>query len=598
MGHFAKQLIVLGSPQTADEDHRLAALARLLGVPTEVCSPDSLRSFSPHNPQSITCVLAAHIETLRSLCPEHQSGDDLQWLVDGRFPALFVYGQQGSPEIDRFVADMTAGAISAIKSAQRREIRYTISQTPKDLCRQLSGQGMTVETEEPVSWFETKAGSSGLEIIMEASERPVFARMKRSACEIYLLAGSLPQLDKNVNRKTWLGYESIRVIPPLILFRKYFFENCWHNATSTARLIIDDPLLSERYGFLDLTALQDSMQRHRYATSIAFIPWNSWRTSRRDASRFSNGNANLAICVHGCDHTLGEFSVGSREMLHTKAVLGMERMVQQRRRLGLAFEDVMVFPGGRFWKAAIPGLRSANYVAAANSSCFPWDWSPNDLSVADFLWPAVTRFDGFPIFERRYAHNLFGIAFNMFLGKPALIVEHHEYFQDRCKALEELVTHLYRIEPELSWPALDVQLMQTHSRRRQSSGSWEIRFFTRRFQFQSGERDSGVCQFSKHEPDSSVVERVVVDGKSVPFGFDSELLRLDVEVRPGQLHKIEVLDRIAPPPRRYSFGPGHNARVAFRRFSSEFRDNSLSRHKGLLKVAKKIARAARIAKVG
>lgn len=527
---------------------------------------------------------------MRSLYPEHGPGDDFQRLLDGRFFALFIYGQQGSPEIDRFVADITDGAISAIRFSESRETRYTISQTPRDLCRQLSGQGMTVQTEEALFWFETKAGGPGLEIIMEANGRPVFVRLKRSACHIYLLAGPLPDIDKGVNRKTWLGCESIQVIPPLMLFRQYFFENSWHNPRSTARLIIDDPLLTERYGFLDLTTLQDSMQRLRYGTSIAFIPWNSWRTSRRDASRFSNGNANLAICIHGCDHTLGEFSVGSREMLYTKAVLGMERMVQQRQRLGLAFEDVMVFPGGRFWKAAIPGLRSANYLAAANSSCFPWDWAPNDLKVADFLWPAVTRFDGFPIFERRYAHNLFGIAFNLFLGKPALIVEHHEYFRDRCKALEELVIYLSQIEPELSWPALDVQLMQTHSRRRQGNGSWEIRFFTRRFEFRSGEGDSGVCQFSKHEPDSSIVESVVVDGKSAPFGFESELLRLDVDVRPGQLHKIEVLDRVPPPPRVYSFGLRHNARVTLRRFSSELRDNTLSHHEGLLKVAKKLAR--------
>jgi hypothetical protein len=589
VGHLGKRLLALGSSQTAHEDQRLVALARFFGVQVEVCSPDSLRSLSPDNLQSSTCILATHIDTLRSYYPQQKPGDDFRRLIDGRFAALFIYGQEGSPEIDRFVANIADGALSGIRSSESRKTHFAIFQTPGDFCRQLSGQGITVEAEEPVSWFETKAGASGLEILMEADDRPVFVRLKRSACEIYLYAGRLPDLDKDVNAKTWLGHESLRVIPPVIFFRQYFFEYCWHNPRSTARLIIDDPLLRERYGFLDLTALQQSMQRFGYATSIAFIPWNSRRTSRRDASRFSNGNANLAICVHGCDHTYDEFATGSPAVLYAKAVLGLQRMEQQRRRLGLAFDDVMVFPGGRFWKAAIPGLRSANYLAAANSGCFPWDWAPNDLSVADFLWPAVTRFAGFPIFQRRYAKNLFGIAFDLFLGKPALIVEHHEYFQDRCKALEELVTRLHQMDPELFWPPLDLQLMQTHFRRRQDIGSWEIRFFTRRFQFQPGDGDSAVCHFSKHEPDASIVERVIVDGTSVPFGFDSELLRFDAELRPGQVHKIEILDRVLPAPPLYSFGLRHNARVTLRRFSSEFRDNTLSHHKSLLKVARKLA---------
>jgi hypothetical protein len=43
-------------------------------------------------------------------------------------------------------------------------------------------------------------------------------------------------------------------------------------------LVIDDPLLKPRYGFLKFLPFLRLMQRHDFATSIAFIPWN-WRRS-------------------------------------------------------------------------------------------------------------------------------------------------------------------------------------------------------------------------------------------------------------------------------------------------------------------------------
>ena len=75
--------------------------------------------------------------------------------------------------------------------------------------------------------------------------------------------------------------------------------------------------------------------------------------------------------------------------------------------------------------------------------------------IADFLRPAITRYNGFPIFQRRYPRRLFDSAFDLFLGKPALVVEHHEYFRKGCGAMEEFVAGLYELEPALSWPTFD-----------------------------------------------------------------------------------------------------------------------------------------------
>ena len=596
MSSVAKQLIALSCAQSVGECRRFADLARIMGVPVEdvgIEPGDALLSdFLGKGPQG-SSVPAMHFATLRDLYESQKPHHGLKWLTDGRFPEILVYGQLASPTKSDFLAVLTEGAIAGLRTSDDNAHRFRFSPKSKDMCAQLAGQSITASQMGSVSWFDVQAGASSVEVIMEANEHPVFVRWKTSSCEVFLLAGAMPDLNKGVEGKSGLESEAILLIPPLIFLRQSFGDYCWHNPRSTARLIIDDPYIAKRYGFLDMAALSDSMQRLRYGTSIAFIPWNSWRTSRRKASEVLGGNANLTLCVHGCDHTNREFGSGSRELLYAKARLGMQRMVTQHQRAGVPFEDVMVFPQGIFSKAAIPALRSANYLATVNSTCLPSDGAPDDLKVSDFLWPAVTRFNGFPLFHRHYPRSIFDFAIDLFLGKPAIIVEHHAYFRDQCKAINQFVSELQEVDPGLSWPDLTTQFKSTHLRRMQDGRVPEIRFFTRRFQFECNESTSDRCLLSKHEPDASIIESVLVNGKTAPMGFDGGLIWFEVEARPGELNYVEILDRAAPTPTIRTFGAAHNARVLLRRGLSEFRDNTLSRHQGMLKVAQRLAKTAK-----
>jgi hypothetical protein len=50
------------------------------------------------------------------------------------------------------------------------------------------------------------------------------------------------------------------------------------------------------------------------------------------------------------------------------------------------------------------------------------------LTIADLWAPAVMRYSSFPIFTRRYPwEGIENFAFDILLGKPALIVIHHDY---------------------------------------------------------------------------------------------------------------------------------------------------------------------------
>jgi hypothetical protein len=569
-----------------------------MGVPTKTISiQDGAVGTHPllHDEFSAgTRCLAMNADTLAVMNKASTSSADLQRFIAGYSTELLVFGCTSSTEQRSAVTRLTRGTISGIRPLGNGTAYFALTRNSIEFNRQLAGLTFPKVSEELIFTFELGNPTPDVEVIMTANERPIFVRMHHRSCQIFLLAGLLPDIDKPLSRDHGLEDHYDSLIPALIFLRHTFREICWHAPQTTARLIIDDPLLSKRYGFLDYSILLESMQRRQYGTSIAFIPWNYWRTSRQNTSRLLGEGSNLSICIHGCDHTNREFETHATALLDRKAGLAQRRMESQRKRTDAAFENVMVFPQGLFSKAALPALRANNYLAAVNTTCFPTDSGPDDLKLGDFLRPAITRYNGFPIFQRRYPRRLFDFAFDLFLGKPALVVEHHEYFRDGCEALEKFVEGLYHIEPALSWPTLTAQLTRSCLQRTLSDGSTEVQFFTKKFQLAGDGWGSGRLLLSKHEPDSALIQAVLVDGTSVPYSIKNGFLKLELQADPTQVRNIEIVDQSQPRWQDSEFGITHNAGVLLRRGLSEFRDTTLARHAGLLSIAQRIAKALKV----
>ncbi|MDW5265036.1 MULTISPECIES: hypothetical protein [Acidobacteriaceae] len=590
-----RDLILLAGPTQSTEEQRLLKLATWMGVSTRVVAiPEELtvQQCFLDELQRGPCCFAMSAATLADL---HAGLTALQQLLDDSCAELLVFGCSDSQEQTTALSWLTAGIVCGISQVEGPDMVFALPREAIAFSRQLTGLSFSLQKSEPTPAFQLHNGASLPGTIITANNRPIFIQQARGTSRIFLLAGrSLPDINEPVNRNHEIQEHYDRLIPVLIFLRYCFKESCWQGPEPTARLIIDDPLLTARYGFLDHDVLAASMRRSNYGTSIAFIPWNYWRTSRESAARVLHKNSNLSICIHGCDHTNKEFEAHDQTLLDRKAGLAVRRMELQRKRTDSVFEHVMVFPQGRFSMAAIPALRANNYLAAVNTTCFPTDSEPDDLHVGDFLRPAITRYNGFPLFRRHYPRSLFDLAFDLFLGKPALVVEHHEYFRDGTGTLEKLVAALYQIEPNLTWPTLTSQLTKSCLRRSLANGSTEIQFFTRRFQLVRRDAEANHFLLRKHEPDSSAIQMVLVDGNRVPFTFEGSFLKLEVQMDAGQLRNIEIVDSQIANQHLKGFGMAHNARVLVRRELSEFRDNTLSKHSGLLKAAKRVARGMKV----
>ena len=100
------------------------------------------------------------------------------------------------------------------------------------------------------------------------------------------------------------------------LFTQVTFPSSWVAPERSASLIIDDPLLRPTYGFVDYRELLSLMQRYKFSTNIAFIPWN-WRRSDPSITRLFRENPEYySLSVHGCAHTQAEFGRDDSDYLH------------------------------------------------------------------------------------------------------------------------------------------------------------------------------------------------------------------------------------------------------------------------------------------
>jgi hypothetical protein len=586
-----KELLIVAKPGGHEREHLLLEAAEWMGISARQIALDGpaaeqfVKGIGDGN-----CIVAISSEALGVLRAD-LSPDLLGAFIQDRCEQILVF-TVGRPERQaELFSWLTNGCVSGVTPSRERRL-FDAPVTGRRFSGPFAGQVFAPESPRAVSTFDLRNPvDQGVQEILRADGSPVFLRVERGLCEIFLLtAEELPDIAERVTATRGVEERFDRLIPLLIFLRHCFGEFVWHSTGNTARLIIDDPLLDQTYGFLDYTDLITSMHSTGYGTSMAFIPWNYRRTSKDKAAKFFRSDVNLSICVHGCDHSNREFSDTEPRSLQWKALTALARMERHERRTDLTFDAVMVFPQGHFSSLALQALRASGYLATVNTTCFPTNLDAHPLTVGDFLRPAITKFHGFPIFQRRYPKRLIDFAFDAFLGRPLLLVQHHGDFRDGYQHIETFVKALQTLDPDLGWDPLSRQLMRSCMMRSLSEQSMEIRFFTRRFQFRNPHPSRANLVFTKEEPDASTISSVLIGGRRVPFAVKDGLLTFQHHMGVGQAIDVTVVDAPGPAaPMSKPPGVTHSVGVSVRRALSEFRDQTLVRYPRLLGAATEIA---------
>jgi hypothetical protein len=449
--------------------------------------------------------------------------------------SVFVYGFEPLPAHEALLRSLTCNSLVSVRRLNSTEHQYSVSGTARDVCRQLTGLAFGPTDPDNDSTFGAGADPTNLRELIQIEGRPFFVQSIRSNCNLSLLAGRrIADIDRPLER----GVSALRwfsqLVPAMMFLRWALTTRCWQNETSRACFIVDDPLLKRNYGFLDYRDLLASMERQRFTTSIAFIPWNHRKTSERNARFFRSNSDRYSICVHGCDHTKAEFGITDSVELERKVSLAIDRMERHEKRTGLPFDKVMVFPQGIFSSAALKALKSHRYVAAVNSTSYPVDRPSNDLCLRDFLDIAVMRYGDFPLFARHYPVDLNACAFDLFLGRPLLLVEHHQYFKNGCGALESFVQKIQSIAPGIVWDNLESACVNSYLQKLDDNGVVHVKVYTDRVSIANRDPDRREYRVWKQEHDHTAILGVAKNGKPVEFRPERGGISITLHLDPGE----------------------------------------------------------------
>jgi hypothetical protein len=210
------------------------------------------------------------------------------------------------------------------------------------------------------------------------------------------------------------------------------------------------------------------------------------------------------------------------------------------------------------------------------------------LTIGELAQPAVLRYGGLPLFIR---HPIKGterhdIAFNLFFGRPILIVTHHDDFR-RPELLTEMISRINNLEPEIRWSNLASVVSNSVLSRKLPNGRHHVRAYSGSIRIANN--SGSVEQFSiewAHTGYQSSVEQVLKgDTPCRNFQIDDAGIRVSVELAPGTSETVAVVyENCYTTLRKFSFK--RNTKAFLRRRLSELRDNYLSKNPRILVIAK------------
>jgi hypothetical protein len=583
------RLLIL-SAELSELDRVLLRLAQWVGIEAKletISDPDAFVQELSQGPRNGDRCVALSAETLAILLKRSGKGIDLNRLFPQHVQCL-IYGFESVPSHAAVLQGFGDSGIEGLESLPEGSRRFQFAKLNENWLRPLGGLDYCEESSAACDAFRLRPSASAkCTPIICANDSPVFVRWSAgSGKEFFLwatkrIADVAAPLPPGTALEDWYPW----LLPAIIFLKASFGFACWHSPYQRARLIIDDPPLRSQYGFLRYDELLESMQRVQYGSSIAFIPWNYRRSKRPIAKLFLLNPSRLSLCIHGCDHTNHEFDSDNEQGLEHKANLAQHRMDQHRRISGVTHENVMVFPQGHFSVAATRALRTSGFLAAVNSSCSPTH-NGGTLTLGDLLLPAVSRYHGFPIFPRRDPIRIFDVAVDLFLGKAAFIVEHHEFVRDGYDTWEQFATRMNDLDDRLAWPPLVDTVTETCLQKIVGEDRIEVRFFTPLFKWRNPSDRSVHVHFNRYDPEPSLIREIRVDGQAVPYEVRDSFIHFDRMVSPRSVINVTVIDQTVPSTVAPKARLADSLSAGLRRYLSEFRDNTLVRHPVLLGCAK------------
>jgi hypothetical protein len=586
-------LVVPHTGEFQASDARLIRLAEFLGISHVGLFLDKeTRSYAAYVGRALPnhrCCFVVNPRVIRDWTGDVLPADLVRWLVS-RGGYLLVHGLTGDAFCEDLIKALSADRLCGVQPIADTGRLYDVASDSRDICGAFSGLSFGPANPGNDFILSVKTDNADVRTPISIGGSPFMALMKRDNTKILFLA-SADVLDVNdeVRDRPLSEYFS-RFVPQVMALRYMFGEHCWRPCEHYASFIIDDPLLRPRYGYLDYESLLNLMKEYNFSTTIAFIPHNYRRNSKRTVEMFRQSGGRLTICFHGNDHTAAEFASADTSRLNTMLRIAEARMDAHANATGLPCPKVMVFPQDNFSVEAMRVLKSRNFCAAVGTANPAG--RPANLTLGEVTQPAVLRHGKFPLFLRKSIGHVKkqDVAFSLFFGQPVLVAEHHGLF-GRVKSLVEDVLMINSIEPDIQWCDLETAVLNSTLRRRTPDGVCHVRAYSRAVRIVNDGDSPGrfLVQWS-HSSECPPIEQVHQGGGPIhSFEVDDSTIRLSVGLAPHSCQTFSIGYR-----NDYSSLEGlgflWGAKAFIRRRLSEARDNYISKNQVAMAVAQALNR--------
>jgi len=569
------QAILFQDEKPAPCDVRLRSLAQFLGVRCTTLDATGLEAELDRAPDHDLCILASASTISRW---RHGGETNLASFERLRRKARFLFLYGFSPQSDTLPVGtwFSDGQILDVRRFERTDLVYEVACSHPQLTKEFSGLSFGPTQNQTDFGFVCASTAGGLYPLVSIAGLPFWILSEQKGCTTFFLACTAMA---DIQEKTDGGDDVAKYFSrllPVAMFLKWAFPNhCWHSKHRFANFIIDDPLLKKSYGYLNYQDLLSKMDENNFSTTIAFIPWNYRRTQSSIARLFRDRSDRLSLCIHGCDHTRAEFATRDLATLNRCVGLASHRMNAHRARTQLAHAEVMVFPQARFSSEALKALKCNNYLAAVNTRATPVGSSQaQDLTLGEFLEPAITRFAGFPLYLRRHPGRLERFALDLFFGNPLLVVEHHEYLKDGGRDLVEFIAQLNSFGG-LEWRGLNEILAKTHLERDISAQMTACKLYSNSHVIENHSDRDRIFVLTKSHVADVPIDNIFVNGSTADFAVAGDIVQLELTIPAHTSAKIHIVYKNVLPSAAPDSGFRTTTRVWTRRMLSEFRDSVL-----------------------
>ena len=540
-------IITKGSSYTADERH-IVAVSSFFGVHAriiDVNKEDAYHSILALVKSSPTEALVVRDDALGAL--------DRSRIVAGisrlgqKLPTVLIFNISQGTDVHQ-LSSWSGGSINGCSSVPGDfKANWVSVGNSVEVTQTLAGEKLPAVVSPACMMHLTT--TRGVQTVLAAEgtlQSPgLLLRARVGTADIFFV----PQL--RLIDSSWIGRrrelpQAFSSIAPFILFAKYAAgEYAWHVEGQYANLTIDDAWLRNPYGHLDYQALAREMQKHRFHTTVAFVPWNFDRSTLDMVKLFRDHPELLSVCIHGNDHSHQEF--GSyvdhpfeQQVANIKQAIA--RMERFRTLTGISYDRFMVFPHAVSPAKTFSALREYGFLGTANSENIPLG-SPTPEDPIFFLRPYTLKFGNF-LSVFRYSAELpisrIEIAINVFLGNPLLFYGHQQLFSKGIGAFDGIADYVNAISPGVRWANLGDLARHLYLVRRESPKSFKVRMYSDELTLTNGTEKEELFTIERSYDSSVPLASATINGSPAEATTKGDLLILRAKLEAKGVINVKI----------------------------------------------------------